>query len=754
MDSATYPLAGVCEQWLALIKKSAELNWEEFHQFAYECYNYFDGPPNFMWNEEYAYNDVNGYLNRNGGIRLPTFRVTINKISDAVDLYGPSMMQRYPQVMVTPLYPTETSPESHGLDLNDPYAAMQYLQLAESRKQMIAVRDTTAAIAEDCINWFQVAAHKKDHARLVITDAIVGGLGVGYTYLYRPRGSGLRFPITEFVSSDRVIKDPDATTHKDVLWIAIECIEPCNIVEDEYGLPRGSIKGNYQSSQSATTRKGRNDARNNRRGSESWDLCRYWKVFSKNGFGTRLKSADKMPAEVKNLCESFGDFCFLALCEDVPYPLNLPTELLLQGELDAIQSAVSWPTPFHTDSGSGRDWPTTELYFKENPRKKWPPSIFKHLLGQIRFVNWSFSFLADKVAASATEYIGVMKSAAENIQEQLRSQKGPFAFIEIDSAMGRKLDELIQHIGKPTFDTSLWEMVQNCIDEIERGSGVTDLLYGMQPRQMRSAEEARVLGENSTIRPDDMAEKSDEWYSICAGKEWQVAVWHLNGSDVAPVVGDAAASVFDQTIVTQPFESFSRDYSYRVIADSARKPDRMTRKAALNEFGQVAMPMMLQMAQSGMMGPWNAYVEEFAKAIKLSDWEKFTVPSEDMQRAMQTIAQMQAQAQAQAGAQPEGGQGEPGAEAEAAAAQAEQEMAMKQAEHEQKLGMQAQSHEQKLNQDAALALQKMQVDAMKMGMQLDAAKAKAAGELAKGEAAARIAIAQKAMMPQPKKPKS
>ena len=192
--------------------------------------------------------------------------------------------------------------------------------------------------------------------------------------------------------------------------------------------------------------------------------------------------------------------------------------------------------------------------------------------------------------------------------------------------MGRKLDELIQYIGKPQFDDALWQMIQSSIEEIERGSGVTDLLYGMQSRQMRSAEEARVLDSNSTIRPDDMAEKADEWYSICAGKEWQVAVWHLSGSDVAPVVGDAAASVFDQTIVTQPFESFSRDYSYRVIADSARKPDRMTRKAALNEFGQVAMPMMLQMSQSGVMGPWNAYVEEFAKAIKLSDWEKFTVP--------------------------------------------------------------------------------------------------------------------------------
>jgi len=741
-DTSRYPLAGICDQWRELIQKAAKQGWEQFHQYAHETYQFFDGPPNFMWNDEYAYNQATGFLNRDGGIRLPTFKVSINKISDAVDLYGPSLMHRYPQVMVTPNYPTEVSPESLGIDLSDPQGAMQYLQVAQSRAATMKVRDTTAQIAQDCLNWFQIAGHKKDHARNAITDAIVSGLGCGYTKIYRPRGSGIRFPVTEFVASHRIIKDPDATTHSEVLWIAIECIEPVNLVEDEYNLPPGTLKGKFQSSQSSSTKRGLQDAKNNRKQSESWDLIRYWKIFSKNGAGTKLKTANKVPEEVRQLVESFGDFCYLAVAEDVPYPLNLPTELLMNGELDDIQMAMSWPTPFHRDSGSGKDWPITELYFKENPRSKWPPSIFKHLLGEIRFVNWVFSFMADKVALSATDYLGVMKSAAENIQEQLRSQRGPFQFIEIDSAMGRKLDELIHFLDRPQFDTKLWDIVQKVIDEIERGSGVTDLLYGMQPRQMRSAEEARVLGENSTIRPDEMAEKCDEWYSMAAGKEWQAAIWHLNQDDIAPVVGEAAAYVFASQIVVQPFETFARDYNYAVLADSARKPDRATRKAALQEFGQVAMPMMMQLAQSGVMNPYNAWVEEFAKSIRLSDWEKFTVPNEDIQQAMQTVAQQQAEAQAAAQG---GGERQPPSGPSPEEQAAEREMA-----NQQELQHRQAIHEQKLAQDAQMALLKLQAQGAKESVAIEVNKQHAAQQLAQSESGARLKIAQAAMMMQAK----
>lgn len=746
MDSAGYPLAGLCDQWRTLFEAAAKQGWEEFHQYAHKCYQFFDGPPTYMWDEStmYGLDGKSGYLNRDQGVRLPMFKGSINKISDAVDLYGPSLMHQYPQVTVSATYPTEVSPEALGLDIQDPRQAMEFLQISGMRDAEMKVRDTTAAISQDCLSWFQIAAHKKDQARLVITDAIVSGVGVGYTKLYQPRGTGIRFPMTEFIPSQRLLKDPDADTHRDVEWIAIECIEPVNRVEEEHNLPPGTLKGNMQSAESKSTRKGLQDAKNSRKKSESWDLLRYWKLFSKNGAGTRLKTANKLPPEIKQLLDSFGDYVFLAIAENVPYPLNLPTEFLMSAPLEQIQQAVSWPTPFYTDQGSGKDWPITELYFKENPRKKWPPSLFKHLIPLIEFVNWCFSFMADKVATSATEYLGVLKTASENIQEQLRDQRGPFQFIELDSTMGRKIEELITFLGKPNFDMALWEMVEKAIAEIERGSGVTEIMYGMQSRAMRSAKEAMVVEGNSTIRVDDMAEKTDDWYSVCNEKEWQVAVWHLTGQDVVPVIGQAAAQVFEQSIITQPFDSWSRNYSYRVVADSARKPDRHARKQELSEFGQVASPIMLQLASSGVMGPFNAYVTEWAKAVRLTDYERFTVPDETVQAAMATVAQAQAAAQG-----PQQGNQSPSPEDEAAQRQAqfEQQMAMDAAKGEQQLAIEGQKSQLKLATDAQLALQKIQAAAYQQGQQIDAAKMQAAQGLAQTEAQARIALAQKAMLP-------
>lgn len=757
-DTNTSPLSGLCEQWRNLLEAASKHQWEEFGQYAEECHSFFNGDHNLMWKDEYA-NSEQGYLNQNGGIRMPTFRVQINKISDAVDLFGPALMHRYPQAMVSPIYPIEVSPESLGLDMNNPQDQQYFAQMQQRRAGKISVRETIARVSEGYLSWAQVAAHKKDHARCIITDAIVSGIGCGYTEIYTPRGQGISFPRTRYIDSRLFLKDPDASTHDEVQWIAIECIAPVNMVEREYGLKPGSLKGNYQSAESQASNIGRLDRKNLKKTSKSWDLIRYWKIFSKNGFGSRLKTANKIQEDVRNLIETFGDFCYLVVAENTPYPLNLPPDLMMNGDIQQIYDAVAWPTPFHEDSGSGKDWPITELYFKEDPRSKWPPSIFKHLIGEMRFVNWCMSFLADKVAASGTEYIGVLKSAAENIREQLSKQRGAYQFIEIDSTMGRKIDEVVSMLDKPQFDVNIWKMVTEVIGEIERGSGVTALMYGQTTRSMRSAEEARVLGENATIRPDDMADKADDWYALTLQKEWQAAVWHLNGEDIAPVLGQDVATVFENTIVTQPFVSVARDYSYTIAADSARKPDRATRKVALEAFGQVAMPMMLQTAQQGVMGPYNAWVQEFAKAIKLTDYEKFMVTDEVIRAAMAQREQEAAQARAmeqqqqQQGPSPEFVQ----AESQAKLAMQQQVAAIKLQTEQARAQLKAQS-DQMTNQLQVEGDQaRMAIDLQKHGsmsaLQIATAQRLAAQKLAESAAQARISMAEKALLP-PKPAKS
>jgi len=73
--------------------------------------------------------------------------------------------------------------------------------------------------------------------------------------------------------------------------------------------------------------------------------------------------------------------------------------------------------------------------------------------------------------------------------------------------------------------------------------------------------------------------------------------------------------VFAESTGQDDFENVVREYSYRVQAGSARKPNKNNRIRALNEWGQSALPVIQAFAMQGMVEPWNAYVNEIAKAM-------------------------------------------------------------------------------------------------------------------------------------------
>ena len=268
------------------------------------------------------------------------------------------------------------------------------------------------------------------------------------------------------------------------------------------------------------------------------------------------------------------------------------------------------------------------------------------MIGEIRFVNWCMSFLADKVASCATDYIGVLKAAADDIQEQLSTQRGPVQLIKIDSQFGNRIDQVISLLSKPGFDQSVWTMVSAVMENIEKGSGVTEILYGQTSRQMRSSAEAQMLGGNASIRPDDMSSKSDDWYSLAAKKEWQAAVWLLTAEDMMPVLGEAGAWVFENRIAVEEFATIASDYTYRLVAGSARAPNKAARLDSLLKFSQTAMPMWSMLIEKGIPDPYNAFIEECAKALEIEDYERFVIQTEVLQQIIQQereAAQQQAQ---------------------------------------------------------------------------------------------------------------
>ena len=76
-------------------------------------------------------------------------------------------------------------------------------------------------------------------------------------------------------------------------------------------------------------------------------------------------------------------------------------------------------------------WPYTELGFYDKPGSVWPVSIFKPVAGEMRFINWCMSFLADKAASACQTIVGRAKAAGAEIQRQMSGASSPYTMASI-----------------------------------------------------------------------------------------------------------------------------------------------------------------------------------------------------------------------------------------------------------------------------------------------------------------------------------
>jgi len=713
IDDGNHPASGIVQEWLHKIKDAEKQKKEKFGKYADEALKFFDGAHDWMWKGAYA-KAPGGFLDKEAQGAMPTFRMTVNRVFEAVALFGPVLYHRNPKIQVTPRSIPDITPEALGMPPGDQQAAQAYQLLKMQQNAEGEIKRTHAELKEHYLNWLQDEANKKTQCRMAINEAIIKGMGLLWTELYRPGGSGTSYPRSYYVSVDDLVLDPDAKYWEDVQWVARKVIHPTWQVEREYGLPDGELKGSRESLRSQATQYAGNRRKSSgeKRSGKSFDLIEYWQVYSKAGFGDRLKSIDRQSAESKFDFETFGDFCFLAVADDIPYPLNLPTPAFSQlGDEDLFMRA-QWPIPFWTDGG----WPFSPLSFYEKPGEVWPISLIKPAIGELRFVNWCMSFLADKVAAASTTYVAVAKAAGAEIQDQIKSGLGPYTHIEISDLFGKSVRDMVSFLDAPSFNVDIWRMVSEVLEMIDKRTGLTELIYGLSgSTQIRSATEADVRNQNVSVRPDDMASRVEDWLSQCALKEIEAAEWLLSGSDVAPVLGNLGAQIWDTQIRQQDFERTVREYDYRIEAGSARKPNPVNRIRQLNEFAQIAMPVLQNFVGQGLIEPYNALIEDWAKANEL-DPGRYIITKEVIQQREQQQMQMQQQAQQQEAQQQ---QQDPALQAQQQQAQMDMqmkqmEMQIKQAEAQSKsqvaqqevqakqvdLRVQQQEHQQELQQDS------------------------------------------------------
>lgn len=620
-------LKEICKAWHTKCLAAEKQRDSIFGKYANECLQYYDGKSGWMWEEQYALAKNEGFLDSEAKSMLPKFKMQVNRAFEVVALYGPTLFHQYPHINVQAVLPPELMPEAFGMDQSNPYAAEAYNALLYQQQAEYNVRRTHASIRTAYLNRIQHEQDARSECADVVTESLTAGLGLTMTDIYAPPGGTIRYPVSQHFSWRDFVQDADAAYRKDVQWIAVRCVHPRNVVEDEYGLPRGTLKGKHQSKEAQASRKGRSEHKRKVMNGESYDLVTYWKIWSKNGFGHYLNTFDEKPLQQQY--DEFGRFCYLVIHEHTPYPLNLPPWAAQEEDFESIKRRIEWPIPYWMDTESGGGWPVTQLSYYRKPNCIWPIPPLKPLIGELQFVSWCMSFLADKTAASCTDYVLMLKAAAVEIKDQLESGTGPYKMIEVAENLGMELDKLVKFVQAPQFHKDIWNMVAAVMEEIDRRSGVTPLLAGMETQtQIRSAEEAAIRQNNTQIRPDHMARCFEDFYAEKAKKEMIAAMWNLERQDYEPVVGTLAAQVWDQQMAQQSFESVLRDFQYTVEAGSARKPNLKSKEQSLMQLGQAFGSSFEALAMGGAPGPWNAFLKATTEVLQL-DSRDFMLPMPD-----------------------------------------------------------------------------------------------------------------------------
>ncbi len=610
----------VTSAWSGKISKAWEQKMRDFGSAAEECMQFFTGPYDWLYGKRGV------LLADDDAVPAPTFRMTVNKVSELVQLFGPALYHRNPIRKVTPRKAVELPEELLGLlgIGTDPAATQQFIPILQEEQVEATVDKARAMLLEAYLNYTPGALDLKAESRWAIDEAMIKGMGLLYTETYTPPGSQSKMVGSFYDSVDNLVIDPDSESLRDATWIGRRRWAPYWQVERTFGLPAGALKNHAHmesvNQQSAVNAMGLTGDFRRKMGLTN-DILVYWEIYSKMGPGGLLSGIDP---RTRDLLAPFGDYAYLAVCNGVDYPLNIPKELCDQlsmldpldpngqGVIAQVQQLLEWPTPYWADDG----WPFTPIAFHWTPRKAWPHSHVWPALGELKFLNWAYSMLASKVRIACRDFIAIAKSAGEEIKDRIK-HGSDYTVVEVDQ-IHESIDKMVKFLQHPGFNPEIYTVIRGIAENFDKRTGLTELVYGQSARQIRSASEATIRDDAASIRPDDMANRVEDAMSEISRKEALACRWHLTGSDVRNALGVMGGHWWDILLSSSDPSRIVHQLEYRIEAGSAKKPNKATEAMNMGNAMQYLFQPLLGYAQmSGNVGPINALIGDWAKSIDL-----------------------------------------------------------------------------------------------------------------------------------------
>jgi hypothetical protein len=602
----------IVKSWLATIKKANDYKRTEFQDDAEEAMRFFDGPHDFMYAGEYVTRH-GGWGSDDHALPNPTFRMTFNKVAEMVQLFGPFLYHRNPHRQVTPSDLPDL-PLQMMADQNDPQSMQELQQFQQTEQAQTTKNKLISDLVQHYLNYTPNELDLRGNSRQAIDEAVIKGMGLLWPEVYTPPGGAPRMVGSFYDSVDNLVVDPDMENLLHAKFIARRRVLPTYEVERRFGLKDRTLRGNLES----LKRQGQishadDDYQYYRARGDTCDLFVYWEVYSRIGMGHHLRDYNdrRDPGPVSKRLDNFGQYIFLAISDDYAYPLNIPEKIAENGTQRDIFLRSQWPTPFWADPTN--PWPFVDIAFHRRPRKVWPMSHVKPGLGEIRFLNWGFSFIADKIKNTSRDFVAALKSAGEELRTNILSGKD-LTLLEIETP-NQRIQDVVQFLQHPEMNRDIWAVMESMMSILERRIGLNELMYGESSRQLRSASEAQIKGDQLRIRPDDMAEQVEAAMTLLARKEAIAAYWHLTGEDVTPVLGEQRAQIWDGLIKQQDLSYVVTELNYRIEAGSIRKPNRNRDQENANSAVQMWTPLLQGYFQmTGDPRPINGLSEMWAKA--------------------------------------------------------------------------------------------------------------------------------------------
>ncbi len=605
-------LAGLCAMWIEKIRVATERKKKLFQDDADEALKFYR-PPDGNYNFVY-HGDTAGSTGVGHDVQEPSFKMTLNKVAELVEIFGPILYAKNPTRQVNPRNP----PAIPGSAIPDPFLA----QLLAQKEMLRTENDQLKSdLLSAYLNWTPNELGLKDEVERAIDEAIIKGRGCLWTTVVIPPESDQKIVGSAYDSVDFLQIDPDAEKPEDAWWIARKRCHPVWEVERRFGLEKGSLKdkAGYESyNQQAEVDSSKSEF--DRQKGWTNDLMVYWEIYSRMGCGGRFSGSpaeletDSLPGDMDAFSKSIdpicGDYIYLAVAPHVEYPLNLPPDVQkLEDGMATVKDKLKWPVPFYRNKK--QPWPVSLLDFHPVPRSVWPMSHIKPAMGELRFLCWAYSFVACKIKNTLRDIVAVLKEMSE--QFKINVLEGvDLSLVELDTN-NRDIKECVQILQFPQMNADIWKIIEAVETNFDKRVGLNEVFYGKTSRQDRSATESDIKSQSMNIRPDDMAERVESWMTEAARKEGLAARMLLAPADVLPVLGLTASALW-ATHVSSADPMIFRELEYRIEAGSSKKPNRERDQANADSAMQVLLPVFDRFAQgTGQLGPMNNLLDFWAK---------------------------------------------------------------------------------------------------------------------------------------------